>query len=95
MVKMLFDLNATQPNPSGKRHGGGKYGEIVFKRMLERGINFSCFYDSRKWLNPEIKNMCECANISLFDINGNPIESIIQKTVLPGFFQLYHGIWQI
>lgn len=89
MVKMLFDLNATQPNPSGKRHGGGKYGEIVFKRMLERGINFSCFYDSRKWLNPEIKNMCECANISLFDINDNPIESIIQKN---GFTRIFSAI---
>ena len=27
--KLLFDMEATQPNSAGKRHGGGKYGEIV------------------------------------------------------------------
>ena len=55
-VKLLFDLVATQPNLSGKRHGGGRYGEIIFFRMLERNISFSCFYDSTLWINPSVLN---------------------------------------
>lgn len=29
MNKILFDLTATQPAHGVKRHGGGKYGEII------------------------------------------------------------------
>lgn len=42
-MNLLFDLKATQPNSSGKRHGGGRYGEILFFRMLERNIFFMFF----------------------------------------------------
>ena len=31
MKKILYDLTAVQPNASGKMHGGGKYGIVVFK----------------------------------------------------------------
>ena len=26
--EITFDVSATQPNSSGKRHGGGRYGEL-------------------------------------------------------------------
>lgn len=45
-MKLLFDVSATQPNSSGKRHGGGRYGEIILFRMIERKLKFACFYDS-------------------------------------------------
>lgn len=69
MKRLLFDLVATQPNASGKRHGGGKYGEIIFFRLIERGFRFDCIYDSRKWLNPEvedaaIRNGCEMHDVA-------------------------------
>ena len=57
MLKLLFDLSATQPNASGKRHGGGIYGEIVFKRILELGYRPICYYSASKWLNPEIMSL--------------------------------------
>ena len=43
-MKLLFDVSATQPNSSGKRHGGGRYGEIILFRMIERKLKFACFY---------------------------------------------------
>ncbi len=39
--KLLFDFSSVQPVGTSKRHGGGKYGEIVFKRILE-SIIFLC-----------------------------------------------------
>ena len=78
-MNLLFDLYATQPNATGKRHGGGRYGEIVFCRMLERGIRVSCFYDSRKWLNPNIANICTANGIAMYDLKDNDIESIVKQ----------------
>lgn len=79
MKKLLFDLVATQPNASGKRHGGGKYGEIIFFRMIERGIKFDCFYDSRKWINPEVKNAAVQYRCKMHDIAANNLADIINK----------------
>lgn len=85
-MKLLFDLAATQPNISGKRHGGGRYGEIILLRMIERNIKFGCFYDGKKWLNPEIKNACEHAGIVLHDINHSSVEQIVKNE---GYTRLY------
>ncbi len=78
-MKLLFDLNATQPNGASKRHGGGRYGEVIFQRMIERGIEFSCFYDSRKWINPDIRKSCIEHGIVLHDLKDNGIEDIIRQ----------------
>lgn len=78
-MNFLFDLYVTQPNESGKRHGGGRYGEAVFYRMIERGIHFSCFYDSRKWLNPNIEKSCKENKIILYDLKNDSIESIVKQ----------------
>lgn len=78
-MNLLFDLYVTQPNETGKRHGGGRYGEVMFFRMLERGICFSCFYDSRKWLNPDVRKGCTENGITLYDLKDNDIESIVKQ----------------
>ncbi len=84
--RILIDLVATQPNNSGLRHGGGKYGEAVFYRMVERGIHFSCFFDSRLWFNPLIKECCEKAGVPLYDIAAKPLQQLILER---GFDVLY------
>lgn len=76
---LLFDLKATQPNISGKRHGGGRYGEIVFFKLVEQKREFICFYDSKLWINPEIVNACRNNGIGLYDLNETSIESLIGK----------------
>lgn len=76
---ILFDLEATQPNSSGKRHGGGKYGEAVFGRILQRGLPVSAFYDSTKWLNPQLEQHLLEDNIPLFDVNTIDLDNIISS----------------
>lgn len=76
-MDILFDIRATQPNVTGKRHGGGKYGETIFFRMIDRHIDFCCFYDSRIWLNPEVSDACTKNNIPLIDVSTTSLEEIV------------------
>lgn len=77
-MKILFDLSATQPNGANKRHGGGIYGEIILKRMAARGIRLLCYYDSKRWLNPEMMELCESNDYPLFDINEKNLKEIVR-----------------
>lgn len=79
MSKILFDLKSTQPSSEGKRHGGGKYGEIVLKRIIERGLPVSCYYTSSLWLNPEIKKLLDDNNIKQFDLAKQSVTEIIKN----------------
>lgn len=76
---LLFDLKAAQGNISGKRHGGGKYAEIVFKRIVEKGLPVSCFYDSSRWLNPEIEEILKQKKIPCYDIKNCTIDGLMDK----------------
>ena len=78
-MRLLFDLKAAQGNISGKRHGGGKYTEIVFKRIVERGLPVSCFYDSTRWLNPEIEEIIKENCIALYDVKDRSIDSVMEE----------------
>ena len=85
-MKLLFDVSATQPNSSGKRHGGGRYGEIILFRMIERKLKFACFYDSSKWLNPKVKTACQKGKIPLHDVCGSSVKQIVSEY---GYTRLY------
>lgn len=78
MNKIVFNLIPTQPLRS-KRHGGGRYGECVIRRVIMRNYPVICIYDSKKWLNPEIKELIEKHHIKLHDINDNSICDIVKK----------------
>lgn len=79
-MKILFDLEATQPNSLVKRHGGGVYGEIVFRRMVERGKQVAAYYDSGKWFNPEIKGIIESYGIELLDCRGLSLQQVVEQS---------------
>lgn len=79
MLNLLFDLVATQPNASGKRHGGGKYGEIIFKRIIQLGYKPVCYYSGSKWLNPEILSLTKDNKLPLYDIDKESLEDIVKK----------------
>lgn len=76
-MNLLFDLVSTQPLGKTKRHGAGIYGEIIFKRMSELGKQFYAYYDSTKWINPEIMTICSKNNIKLFDLARMPLVDIV------------------
>lgn len=90
-MRLLFDLVSTQPNITGKRHGGGRYGEIILLRMLERGIKLGVFYDSTRWINPEIKNACEQNHIIMHDIHLTSLENIIKTNGYTRFYSCLPG----
>lgn len=79
-VKLLFDVTATQPIGLNKRHGGGKYGEIVLQRMLERNVPIVCYYDSNLWLNPDTEEIIRSHNIALLDINGHTLDDVVKES---------------
>ena len=79
MNKILFDLRVTQPMNGDKRHGGGKYGEIVLLRIIKRGLLVSCCYDSSLWFNPELKHIIEKHHVALYDLSEFSYGEIIKK----------------
>lgn len=86
---ILFDLTATQPVGSNKRHGGGKYGEMVLRQILKRGLPVTCYYDSKKWLNPDIKNLL---GGKLFDHNDINLKQMVEQT---GATAIYSALPQL
>ena len=89
-MKLLYNLSVCQPVGNVKRHGGGIYGEIVFKRIVERGLPVSCCYDDSNWLNPDVKRIIEENSIDCFNIANNSIEDIVKQN---GFNTLYTPIF--
>lgn len=79
-MKLLFDLECTQPALWAKRHGGGIYGEIVLSQLIESNADVVVYYNSSKWLNPEIKKMCEEASgVKLVDRKGLTLEHVFSQ----------------
>ena len=97
-MNLLFNLVAVQPIHSAKFHGGGSYGEVIFWALVKRGAKFSCVYDSRKYLAPNIIAACEKCGIPLFDIAEKTPQQIIDENAIDAFYTpLYslEGKWQI
>lgn len=86
-MKLLFDLRVTQPMNGDKRHGGGKYGEIVLRRIIERKLSVSCSYDSTIWFNPEIKKIIEDNNIPLYDSSKRNFNEIVKDERITLIFE--------
>lgn len=80
MKNILFYLESTQPCSSGKRHGGGRYGEIVFKRIVERNFPVVAFYNSSKWFNPEIKKIIDDNKIKHYDAKNIALENAAKQS---------------
>lgn len=76
-MELLFDLRAAQSNISGKRHGGGRFAEVVFLRIIERNLPVCCFWDSTCWLNPVIQQALDKHHIVCFDIQDKNLQQVI------------------
>lgn len=75
--KVLFDMTGLQPHGGSKRHGGAKYGETVFCHILERHLPICCCYNSQEWLRPEIENLVRQNHITMYDLQKNTLEDIV------------------
>ena len=78
-MPLLFDLTASQPFATWKRHGGGKYCEMLFMAMIQRNVNFAAFYDSSKYINPVVLEHAKKKHIHLFDVSKQTLESIVSN----------------
>ena len=78
-MNLLFDLLATQPDASTKRHGGGKYCEMLFFEICKRNIQFEAFYNSAFYINPEIIDCAKKNNIPLFDLAKLDLNQIVAQ----------------
>ena len=85
-MNLLFNLVAVQPIHSAKFHGGGSYGEVIFWALVKRGEQFSCAYDSKKYLDPAIVDACKTQNIPLFDISEKTPQQIIDENQIDTFY---------
>lgn len=74
---LLFNLAATQPNNGTKRHGGGIYGEIVLRKIIELGLPIMVGYDGSRWLNPEMRTLCEENTVEMVDISNGGFQPVI------------------
>lgn len=75
-MKLIFDLTKTQPLNNSKFHGGGKYGEIVFKALVEQSDDIIAFYNSSNWLNPKIVDFCKSNQVKMVDANHYSIKEV-------------------
>ena len=97
-MNLLFNLVAVQPIHSAKFHGGGSYGEVIFWALVKRSAKFSCVYDSRKYLSPDILEACEKCSIPLFDIAEKTPQQIIDENAIDAFYTPLYSLekkWQI
>lgn len=78
-MPLLFDLTASQPSTTSKRHGGGKYCEMLFFAMCQREVKFQAFWDSSKYINPEILQSAKLANVQLHDIKKSSLNDIVKE----------------
>jgi len=85
-MNLLFNLTAVQPIHSAKFHGGGSYGEVIFWALVKRGVQFSCAYDNRKYLDPMILDVCKTQNIPLFDISVQTPQEMIDANGIDTFY---------
>ena len=76
MNRVLFDLRGTQPDRATKRHGGGKFGESLLRRIVDRKMYVICCYDSSKWLNEDVKSLLENNDIKMVDSVNSTLEDI-------------------
>ena len=97
-MNLLFNLVAVQPIHSAKFHGGGSYGEVIFWALVKRGVQFSCAYDSKKYLDPAIVDACKTQNIPLFDISEKTPQQIIDENQIDTFYTPLYSLekkWDI
>lgn len=100
-MNLLYNLVAVQPIHNAKFHGGGSYGEVVFRALLEHldeeGKLF-CAYDGKKYLDPDVIAACKERGIPLLDINESSPQKIIDENSIDTFYTPLYSLerkWNI
>lgn len=97
MNKILFDLSACQPNRESKFHGGGVYGQIVFKKLVEMSPNnLAAFYFKERFIDPSITKLIEEKGVETYDGDETSFEDAFRLSnsdiVYAPLFNLRHDV---
>ena len=93
-MNFLFNLVAVQPIHSAKFHGGGSYGEVLFRAIVKnlfeteqpKNVRLFCAYDAKKFLHPEIAELCKRFAIPLCDVNEKSPQMVIDENAIDTFY---------
>lgn len=89
-MKILFDLQVCQPIGHIKFHGGGIYGYIVLKKIIEKDPQSLIIYmDCNSFVNPEIITLIERLNIDVIDASKITFKDAIKKNISLVYTPLY------
>lgn len=79
-MRLIFDLTMVQPLDGNKFHGGGKYGEIVFKQLVHLSSKQVVGYlDPDKYLNPELLALIKTNKIPTYNSNEISLVEVARK----------------
>lgn len=72
-MKILFDLQAIQPDSSGSVfHGGGEYARFYFEKFLELKLQnkykIDCIFDGSRIIDSSIITLCKNNSLDIYDI---------------------------
>ncbi len=86
-MHVLYDLTATQPL-SGKYHGGGEYGKVLFERVVQHCTEekITAVYHPDLWLSPSIREQAEDDSVRLLSWSASTNLSDVLKEVRPDRF---------
>lgn len=79
-MKILFDLSVCQPIGNSKFHGGGVYGYVVLKKLVEIGKNsLVVYYDGRRFLDDSVYSLLLEENVIMVDSSQSYLNDCITK----------------
>ena len=89
-MKILFDLQVCQQIGHIKFHGGGVYGYIVLKKMIEKNPKALVIYmDSKSYIDPDVLNLIKKFNIPTIDASQTKFKDAISEQIALVYTPLY------
>ena len=101
MKRVLFDLECSQPNASGRFHGGGEYTKIIFEYLV-KNYNDKCeittFYNPNAFCEKWIIQLIEQYNVNVIKVEDiKDVEKILKQdkydVLFCGLANKYIDIW--
>lgn len=90
IMKILFDLQACQPIGHIKFHGGGIYGYIILKKLLEKNPQSLIIYvDCNSYIDPEVEKLINQFNIPIIDASKIKFKDAINESIALVYTPVY------
>ncbi len=77
---LLFDFTSLQGFGETKRHGGGKYAEIIFDTLCSSNVSMCGIFHSDGWMPEEITEKCGSFHIKMFDVKHESVNEILKRS---------------